>query len=216
MAGISQVADNNMLMGAYNNTRYFFNDFFGLANVKTWWAYSENNNRSLSYEYVTSTGAIGVASTNLISNTWKQLPLNDGSLGSFLINKWATDVAFVGNVKLWIAYDSNTVAKSIFGGDYQHTFSALFTVPAGYKAFITNINFDSNGATDYFTMFKWSSTGVRSTVFMWSSVNRFTGNFNNEFAGAGGCFEAGETIGFSALNNASYKQFYATVMCRPV
>jgi hypothetical protein len=216
MAGISQVADNNMLMGGYLSSRYFFNDFFGLANVKQWWAYSETNNRNLTYEYITSTGAIQVATTNLVANTWKRLPLSDGSAGTFLINKWATDVAFVGNVKVYIAYDSATTNKCMFGGDFQHTFSALFTCPVGYKAFITNINFDSNGATDYLTMFKWDATGVRSTVFMWSSISRFTGNFNNEFAGAGGCFEAGETIGFSALNNASYKQFYATVMCRPV
>ena len=216
MAGISQVSDNNMLMGGFSSSRYFFNDFFGLANVKQWWAYSETNNRNLTYEYITSTGTIQVATTNLVANTWKRLPLSDGSAGTFLINKWATDVAFVGNVKLYISYDSATTQKCMFGGDYVHTFSALFTVPAGYKAFITNINVDSNASLDYLTMFKWDATGVRSTVFMWSSITRFTGNFNNEFGGAGGCFEAGETIGFSALNNSSYKQFYATVMCRPV
>ncbi len=219
MAAISKSAFNNRMLGSDGNTKTYYENSFGIANTKIWYAKSQIVGRTINYEYVDNTGAIGNYSVILPINTWTIMNKAGNVAGTFLINKWDTTTSPTDTSGLiHISYDSESETTALFGGNFVHTFNAIFTVPTGYVAWVTNINFDSNIAStlDYLSLLKWSATGVRSVVFQWSSLNRFTQNHYNGYGGCGGVFTAGETIGWATLNNASYKQIYATVMCMPV
>ena len=217
MRGRSTVADANMIFGGVGNSRYFFSDAFGRANVKPWYAYSENVTRTVNYEYVDASGNIGNGTKDLSINTWTQLPLQSGSNGNFLINKWSQSInTSSATAQLYITHTTNNTAYSAFGGYLQDNYNSLFTVPNGYVACVTNVMFYSNAADDYLLMLRWSAAGLRDNAYYWTNAKYINQNYAGEFGGVGVVYTAGETIAFATLNTASYKDFSATVQLMPV
>jgi len=221
MRGRSTVADANMIFGGVGNSRYFYSDAFGIANVKTWWAYSESVARTITYEYVDASGNQAVGTTALPATTWTQLTLQNGSTGSFLINKFSQNInTSPATNQLYICHTTNSFAYNAFGGYYQDNYNSLFTVPNGYVACVTNVMFYSSAADDYFLMLRWSASGIRDVVYYWTSRSgaqqNIRENYAGQFGGVGVVFTAGETIAFTTLNSATYKDFSATVQLMPV
>ena len=221
MRGRSTVADNNMIMGSVNNSRYFYSDAFGISNVKTWWAYSESVARTVTYEYVDINGNEAVGTRALPATTWTQLTLQNGSVGSFLINKLSQNInTSPATNQLYICHTTNSFAYNAFGGYFQDNYNSIFTVPNGYVACVTNVMFYSNAADDYFLMLRWSASGIRDVVYYWTSRSgaqqNIRENYAGQFGGVGVVFTAGETIAFATLNSATYKDFSATVQLMPV
>jgi hypothetical protein len=217
MRGRSTVADNNMLFGGIGSSRYFFNDAFGIANVKPWYAYSGQVIRTITYEYVDASGNQGTGTRVIPVASWTQLTLQNGSTGNFLLNKWSQSInPIASSGDFFITHTTNNNGYSSAGGNYQDTFNSLFTVPNGFVACITNVMIFSNAADDYFILLKWSASGIRDIVYYWTNAKYINENYYNGFGGVGGVFTAGETIAFASLNNASYKDFTATVMLMPV
>ena len=217
MRGRSTVADANMIFGGVGNSRYFYSDAFGIANVKPWYAYSESLGRTITYEYVDASGNEGVGTTVLPATTWTQLKLQSGSTGNFLINKWSQSInTSQATNQLYIAHTTNNSAYTAFGGYYQDNYNSLFTVPNGYVACVTNVTLYSNAADDYFLMLRWSAAGLRDIAYYWTNAKYINQNYAGQFGGVGVVFTAGETIAFTTLNSASYKDFSATVQLMPV
>ena len=219
MRGRSTVADANMIMGGVGNSRYFFSDAFGTANVKTWWAYSESVTRTVYYEYVDGSGNIGNGTKALPAGgaSWTQLPLQSGVNGNFLINKWSQSInTSQATNQLYISHTTQSQSHCAFGGYYQDNYNSLFTVPNGYVACVTNVMFYSNAADDYLLMVRWSAAGLRDIAYYWTNAKYINQNYAGEFGGVGVVFTAGETIAFATLNSASYKDFSATVQLMPV
>ena len=223
LRGRSIVSDVQMIMGSVGNTRYFYSDAFGIANVKPWWCYSEIVARTVTYEYVDASGNEGTRSQFCPANVFTALPLANGSAGNFLINNWTQSIN--PNSATGTLYFCHSVASGNYssaGGAYTDKFNSLFTVPNGYVACVTNVVFYSNAAEDYLILIKWNASGIREIVFYWTDPRvaggqvRINQNYYNEFGGAGGVFTAGETIAFSAQNSASYKDVTASIMLMPV
>jgi len=212
--GNSSVADFNMMMMAPGGSRYYFNDSFGIANTKNWYAYSSTA-RTINYEYVDNTGAIGNHSVVLPVNTWTLMNKEGNVAGTFLVNKWTTTSINSPN-NVYISYLSSNNGGSAFGGNSGGNFNSIFTVPTGYVATISNITFYSQ-ISDYPAILKWDAQGNRSVVYYWiTNTQFFTETYSNPYCGVGGIFTAGETIGFCTFGNSSSKQLCATITCMPV
>ena len=223
LRGRNIVSDVQMIMGSVGNTRYFYSDAFGIANVKSWWCYSETVARRVTYEYVDASGNQGTRSQDCSANVFTALPLASGSAGNFLINNWTQSITpSSATGTLYFCHTAQTGAYATAGGAYTDKFNSLFTVPNGYVACVTNVVFYSNAADDYLILIKWNASGIREVVFYWTDPRvgngqvRINQNYYNEFGGAGGVFTAGETIAFATLNNASYKDVTASIMLMPV
>ena len=223
LRGRSIVSDVQMIMGSVGNTRYFYSEAFGIANVKPWWCYSESVARRVTYEYVDASGNQGTRSQDCSANVFTPLPLASGSAGNFLINNWTQSInpnSATGT--LYFCHTTQAGNYSSAGGAYTDKFNSLFTVPNGYVACVTNVVFYSNAAEDYLILIKWNASGIREIVFYWTDPRvgngqvRINQNYYNEFGGAGGVFTAGETIAFSAQNSATYKDVTASIMLMPV
>jgi hypothetical protein len=213
--GNSGVADYNMMMMAPGGSRYYYNDDFGIANTKNWYAYSSTA-RTINYEYVDNTGAIGNYSVTLPVNTWTLMNKAGNVAGTFLVNKWTT-TSINSPANVYISYLSSNFGGSAFGGNSGGNFHSQFTVPTGYVATISNVTFYSQ-ISDYPAILKWDAQGNRSVVYYWiTNTQFFTETYGgNPHSGVGGVFTAGETIAFFTAGNSASKQLCCTITCMPV
>ena len=215
IGGAAASQPDRLFMGP-GGAQYFYDLSFGQNNVKTWYAFVDTAT-TLTYEFVDSTGTIGTYSHPVAATTWTELPKALNTPGQFFINRYSTSTNLVpADNSVKICYTSADFTTCMYGGNYAYQNVSVFTVPAGHVAFLTNFSFLS-ASDDYPTLMKWSPSGIRSSVHMWSGIRNLHVNYYSQYSGIGGVFTAGESFCLAGLSaNIAYRTFTATVICMQI
>jgi len=127
------------------------------------------------------------------------------------INSVRANQTYTTNDTVSIAY-ANNINTSFAGGNFYQNNNSLFTCPNNAIAWVQNVSFYGQAA-DNLRLFKWTTQGVRETIYGWTNQTNFNASSSGEY-GFGGYITAGETVGWGGENSSTSKVLYSTVIVK--
>jgi hypothetical protein len=169
---------------------------FGKPNHRNFYAaLTSGTPKVLKYDYIDLSGNL-ITTGSVTVNSSTSTNLGDiVSIANFRLEQTLglSEAVYIGvtNTNLTTLRQTSFYAEHI-----NHKLISVFTIPNGYIGRVTSVNGWSNGSTNI-SIIKWSTTGVRSTLFKY---NNQVGQVHlaSGFEGClGGILVAGETIAFA-------------------
>ena len=192
--------------GATNNVK------FGLAGGHSWFAKTTIVNRTLTYEYVDTSGLVGTNSVSLTAGTYSgALALQGGGSGAnkiVSINKWSVSPTMVSasGPETFLSIDTASDANAIGGGNYLDINTGVFTCPPNARAFVSFVRLSCGGASDAIALIHYDVTGLRTARHVFRHVPIASSvyfNSGSQWGSIGGFIEAGESILFGGNSAAA-------------
>ncbi len=190
-------------------TPYTYN--FGLANPRTWHAYTSAS-LNLNYTYVNQLGNETTNSMNINATTWTPLTGSIVSINDFK----STNYDISGSAYIYIAVGTGATTNVIC---YYNRWSyniGVFTCPNNAIAWISDISLFVGGTTDNFYLWKYDTSGIRTVTKTFNGLvaggaaMRITGgHINNPI---GGFLRSGESFAWSGEKaNTTFKIITSTI-----
>jgi hypothetical protein len=202
----------NAFIGSSNSSTTFSNANFGLANSRQFYVIrSGTTSASLSLA-ITYIDASGNEQDAVIAAPLPTTLTAISGVTGITINSVRANQTYTTNDTVSIAY-ANNINTSFAGGNFYQNNNALFTCPNNAIAWVQNVSFFSQGSADNLRLFKWTTQGVRETIFAWTTQTNFNSNASGEY-GFGGYITAGETLGWGGENSSTQKVVYANVVVK--
>jgi len=201
----------NAFIGSINSSTTFSNTNFGLANSRQFYVIRSGTTSaalSLAIDYIDALGneqAAVVAAP--IATTLTAIT----GVNGITINSVRANQTYTTNDTVSIAY-ANNINTSFAGGNFYQNNNSLFTCPNNAIAWVQNVSFYGQAA-DNLRLFKWTTQGVRETIYGWTNQTNFNASSSGEY-GFGGYITAGETVGWGGENSSTSKVLYSTVIVK--
>jgi hypothetical protein len=185
---------------------------FGLAGGHSWYAKTTVVNRTLTYEYVDTSGLVGTNSVSLTAGSYSGiLALQGGGSGTnriVSINKWSVSPAMltVSSAETFLSIDSASDANAIGGGNYLYFNTGVFTCPPNARAFVSFVRLSCVGAADSISLIHYDVSGLRTTRHVFQSVPAGSSiyfNSGSQWGSIGGFIEAGESVLFGGNSSGA-------------
>ena len=201
----------NAFIGSINSSTTFSNANFGLFNSRQFYVIRSGTTSatlSLTLDYIDACGNEQAAVVAAPLPT--TLTVITGVNG-ITINSVRSNQTFTTNDTVSICY-ANNINTSFAGGNFYMNNNALFTCPNNAIAWVQNVSFYGQAA-DNLRLFKWTTQGVRETIYGWTNQTNFNSNASGEY-GFGGYVTAGETVGWGGENSSTSKVVYSNVIVK--
>jgi hypothetical protein len=155
--------------------------------------------KTLIYTYIDSDGNTQSDTINILTwNTYYKL--NGTNIVTIL--KWSfLDYSIMNNEYLYISPNTENDSYSIYGGWASIQCNSIFTVPKNAIAWINSIQVNTTSSV-YLSLFRWNPiTYMRDIPYTLNNITQYNA-IGVDYAGIGGIFNAGETIGWGSSGGA--------------
>jgi cytoskeletal protein CcmA (bactofilin family) len=201
----------NAFIGSINSSTTFSNTNFGLANSRQFYVIRSGTTSatlSLAIDYI---DALGNEQAAVIAAPIATTLTAITGVNGITINSVRANQTYTTNDTVSIAY-ANNINTSFAGGNFYQNNNSLFTCPNNAIAWVQNVSFYGQAA-DNLRLFKWTTQGVRETIYGWTNQTNFNASSSGEY-GFGGYITAGETVGWGGENSSTSKVLYSTVIVK--